>query len=229
MKNLLLALLLLPALFSCSSQKLQLESTSIKTAENNATLAVQASTAPKHKVRFASMLLSDSVYAIPNTQPVTDNNSGLLPEPNFDASTSPAITSAMLVNKVIEMAKYQERNSYSAKEVKNWKPAAKRHWYSFRIFKKHEQQAAKSEVSTAGSILNQISFWFGLLGLIIAIFIPGLGIALGLMGLIFGIIGTNISNENKSDGKLGILLGAIAIVVGVIFGFIYDRIFWSHR
>ncbi len=215
MKNLILILAVSATLFSCSADKLTINSKAPNTT-------IQASTANKNnKVSFASQIESTDIEA--NDLPKTENS--VPEEAAVEASTTKSIAKYMPV--------YAEsNNSVTANLNSGTQKLTFRQRLKIRAIKAivgvtGKQSKASSELTMVGTLLNKFSFWFGLISIIAAIFLPGLGLTLGILGLIFGITGTTISSSNKETGMLGILLSAVGILLSIVFSAIYNVLFFN--
>ena len=214
MKNLILILAVSATLFSCSADKLTINSKAPNTT-------IQASTANKNnKVSFASQIESTDIKA--NDLPKTENS--VPEEAAAEASTTQSIAKYIPV--------YTEKQNAI---TSNASTVTKKLSFSQRfkikaikaIVRVSGKQGKDSEITVVGTLLNKFSFWFGLISIIAAIFLPGLGLTLGILGLIFGIIGTTISSINKETGMLGILLSAVGILLSIVFSAIYNVLFFN--
>ena len=219
MKTTILILALAYTFFSCSSKKITLDN-----ASNNS--PIQASLPTKTaRVSFSSQIESEAIGQnfLPNA-PATEPVNAVV---NTEITAAQAIavyipvyqltTPSVEVNEICATIKLSFGNRLKLKAVK-------------AVFGKNAPEGkTSSDVNTIGGILNKLSFWFGLFSIVAAIFVPGLGFTFGILGLIFGIIGTTISSSSRESGRLGILLSAIGILVSIIFAAIYDQLFFNRR
>ena len=213
MKNLVLLLAVSATLFSCSTEKL-----SVKNNTTN-TLIQVASASKTTKISFASQVESQPTANFTLPQSPTETPT----EAAAEASTTQSIAKYIPVYKA-------ETNT----EINNT-VAAKKLTFGQRLKIKAitslarisgKQNSTGSEETMVGTLLNKLSFWFGLISIVAGVFLPGLGLTLGFFGLIFGIIGTTISSKNRETGMLGILLSAIGLLVSIIFAAIWNVLFW---
>ena len=213
MKNLILLLAVSATLFSCSTEKL--------TVKNKATnTPIQVATASKTiKVSFASQVESQPTANFTLPQSPTETPT----EAAAEASTTQSIAKYIPVYKA--EANTEINNTVAAKKLTfGQRLKIKTITAIARISGK--QNSTGSEETMAGTLLNKLSFWFGLISILAGVFWSGLGLTLGFFGLIFGIIGTTISSNNRETGMLGILLSAIGILVSIIFAAIKNVLFW---
>lgn len=219
MKTTILILALTTALFSCSSKKISLDNGESK-SPIQATLPIKTA-----KVSFSSQLESEVPVQnfVPKVAEVETFNSVL----NTEITATQAIAAYVPVYQVTtpsiaitEVGAAKKLSLGKRLKLKALKA----------VFGKNAPESkSESDVNTVGGILNKLSFWFGLFSIVAGIFVPGLGFTLGILGLIFGIIGTTISSSSRETGMLGILLSAIGILVSIIFAAIYNQLFFNRR
>lgn len=213
MKNLILLLAVSATLFSCSTEKLTVKNNTTNTPIQVATAKTTA------KVSFASQVESQPTenFSLPKSETTTPT----------EAASEASITQS--IAKYIPVYQAEERAEITNTVV------AKKLTFGQRLKIKAitslarisgKQTSTGSEETMAGTLLNKLSFWFGLISIVAGVFWSGLGLTLGLFGLIFGIIGTTISSNNRETGMLGILLSAIGILVSIIFAAIKNVLFW---
>jgi hypothetical protein len=207
MKNLLLIIAISTLLLSCNSNKIALEKA------NESPVIQTATNSKSKKVSFSSQLESTEIesFAFPKTEASTMNE------------VAPEASTTQNISKYIPI--------YQAKaEVNTTSLVVKKLTLGQRIKLKAvkailgstaKHQSANSDMAMIGTLLNKFSFWLGLISIITAIFFTGLGFTLGLLGLIFGIIGTTLPSSNKETGMLGILLSAIGLLLAIIFAAVY--------
>jgi hypothetical protein len=207
MKNLLLIIAISTLLLSCNSNKIALEK-----ADESPAIQTAANSKPK-KASFSSQLESAEIesFVLPKTE--TSSVNEVAPE----ASTTQTIAkyipvyiaTAEVNSTTIVVKKLTIGQRIKLKAIKAILGSTAKH------------QTANSDMALIGTLLNKFSFWLGLISIITAIFFTGLGFTLGLLGLIFGIIGTTLPSSNKETGMLGILLSAIGLLLAIIFAAVY--------